>query len=252
MAHVARAELESLLRARKLDVTLTTSPGRNASDAAVEAVAATGVPALDAALGGGLRRGHLSEVIGARTTGRTTLVCHICAAAAARGEIVAIVDTYDRLDPASAATVGVDLSRVLWIRDRGDVPRALKAMNLVLQAGGFGTVILDLADARHPALRQIPMTTWMRLSRVIEGSQTVALLVGAEHLARSPGGVTITLGAADAGGVRWSGDGDRARLLRRIDLRPRIVTAHAVPGSRLSNGLLALRGMSASGRTDSA
>ncbi len=33
----------------------------------------------------------------------------------------------------------------------------------------------------------------MRLARVIEGSQTVALLVAAEHLARSPGGVTIVL-----------------------------------------------------------
>jgi hypothetical protein len=252
MTRVARAELESLLRARKLDVTLTSSPGRGATDIAGEPIAATGVLALDAALGGGLRRGHLSEIIGARTTGRTTLVCHICAAAAARGEIVAIIDAYDRLDPVSAAAAGVDLSRVLWIRDRGDVPRALKAMNLVLQAGGFGSVVLDLADASRPALRQIPMTTWMRLSRVIEGSQTVALLVGAEHLARSPGGVTITLGAADAAGVRWSGEGDRARLLDRIDLRPRVVTAHGGAGSRSSNGLLTPPGTSISDCRNSA
>jgi hypothetical protein len=217
----ARAELESLLRARKLDITLTTAAWRVTPE---DRVAATGVPALDAVLGGGLRRGHLSEIVGVRSSGRTTLLCQIAAAAMARGEIAAIVDTHDRFDPASAAAAGVDVSRLLWIRDRGDVSRALKAMNLVLQAGGFGIVALDLADVRIPALRQIPMTTWMRLSRVIEGSQTVALLVGAEHLARSPGGVTLALGGGEG---QWTGHGDRARLFRGVDVRPRVVAAHA-------------------------
>jgi hypothetical protein len=217
---LARAEIESLLRARKLDVTLTTS-GRILPE---DRVAATGLPALDAALGGGLRRGHLSEIVGPRSAGRTTLLCQILAAATARGEIAALVDTHDRFDPLSAASAGVNLSRLLWIRDRGDALRALKAMNLVLQAGGFGAVALDLADVRRPALRQFPVTTWMRLSRVIESSQTVALLVGAERLARSPGGVTIAL---DAGDVRWTGQNDRARLLRGIVARPRVIAAHA-------------------------
>ena len=47
-------------------------------------------------------------------------------------------------------------------------------MNLVLQAGGFGLVAFDLADVPRPALRQFPYTTWMRIARVIEGSQTAA------------------------------------------------------------------------------
>jgi recombination protein RecA len=224
MPQIARIELESLLRARKLDVTLTTSAWREPAE---DRVASTGIASLDTALGGGLRRGHLSEIVGARSTGRTTLLCEIFAAAAARGEMAALVDTHDRFDPASAAAAGVDLSRVLWIRDRGDAPRALKAMNLVLQAGGFGIVVLDLADARGTALRQFPWaaSTWMRLARVIEGSQTVALLVAAEHLARSAGGVTIALEAVNAD-VRWTGLADRARLLRGIDVRPRVIAAH--------------------------
>jgi len=212
----ARAELESLLRARKLDVTLPTSAARIQPE---DRVAPTGVATLDTALGGGLRRGHLSEIVGARSTGRTTLLVRIAAAAAARGEIAAIVDTHDRFDPVSAHAAGVDLSRLLWIRDRGDSARALKAMNLVLQAGGFGIVALDLTDVRGPALRQFPAATWMRLSRVIEGSQTVALLVGAEHLARSPGGVTIALASPDRGAVRWRGRSDRARLFGGIEPR---------------------------------
>jgi hypothetical protein len=220
----ARAELESLLKVRKLDVTLTTAVGRNAPE---DRAAPTGVPALDAALGGGLRRGHLSEIIGPRSTGRTTLLCQILAAAAARGEIAALVDTHDRFDPVSAAAAGLDLSRLLWIRDRGDAPRALKAMDLVLRAGGFGTVVLDLADVRSLALRQFPLTTWMRLTRVIEGSQTIALLLASEHLARSPGGATIALGSPDAASViRWTGTGHRARLLRGLDVRPRVIAAY--------------------------
>ncbi len=217
---LARAEIESLLRARKLDVTLTTSAGRSLPE---DRVASSGVPALDAALAGGLRRGHLSEIVGPRSAGRTTVLCQIIAAATARGEIAALVDTHDRFDPVSAASAGVDLSRLLWIRDRGDALRALKAVNLVLQAGGFGVVAMDLADVRRPALRQFPLTTWMRLSRVIEHSQTVALLLASERLARSPGGVTIAL---EAGGARWTGQTDRARLMRGVAVRPRVVTAY--------------------------
>ncbi len=225
MPRVARAELESLLQARKLDATLTTSAVWR--DAGEDRLASTGRPDLDAALDGGLRRGHLSEIVGRRSSGRTTVVGAILAAATGRGELVALVDTHDRFDPASAAGCGVDLSRLLWIRDRGDVLRALKAVNLVLQAGGFGVVVFDLADARGPELRQFPITTWMRLSRVIEGSQTVALLVGADRLARSPGGVTIALDRRDADrAIQWSGQDDRARLLRGVNVSPRVIGAH--------------------------
>ncbi len=217
MGHAARAELELLLRARRLDVTLTSA----APWAAVHRdVAPTGIAALDAALGGGLVRGHLSEIVGARSTGRFTVLCRTLAAAAERGEAVALIDTCDRFDPASAEAAGLDLSKLLWVRDTGDAPRALKAMNLVLQAGGFGVVAFDLADVPPMELRRFPYTTWMRIARVIEGSQTATVLVGTERLARSPGGVTIALETTQG---HWSGTADRARLLRAIEPRPRIV-----------------------------
>ena len=217
----ARAVIESLLRDRKLDVTLTSAhPWQEAAD-----VAATGVDAIDAGLGGGLRRGHLSEIVGLRSAGRTTVLCSVLASATSRGEVVALVDSCDRFDPSTGADAGIDLSRVLWIRETGDAARALKATNLVLQAGGFGVVAFDLADMPPMAIRQFPYTTWMRIARVIEGSQTTAVIVGSERIARSPGGVTIVLEDGPHARGWWHGDADRSRFLHHLEIQPRIVSA---------------------------
>jgi hypothetical protein len=224
----ALAHLETLLRDRKLDVTLTTSAlWRQGS----EERARTGVASIDAALGGGLSRGHLSEIVGPRSAGRTTVLCRALVAAVERGEAVALVDPCDRFDPVSASELGLDLERLLWVRGAGDASSgltALKAMNLVLQAGNFGLVALDLADVPGSSMRAFPFTTWLRMARVIEGSQTVAVLVGAEHLARSAGGVTIALDRpSDRTHITWRGTSHRARLLSAIELHARIITARA-------------------------
>jgi recombination protein RecA len=220
MASVLRAQLESLLRTKHLDRTLTTNlwaePGRD--------VAATGIRMLDEQLGGGLARGHLSEIVGPRSSGRSTVLCRMLAAAAERGEAVALVDVCDRFDPGSAAAAGVDLSKLLWVREPSDATRALKAITLVLQAGGFGLVAFDVADVPAAAIRQFPVTTWMRIARVIEGSQTVAVVIATERLARSPGGVTIALEPLpDLSRAQWTGAADRGRVLRGIDVRPRVI-----------------------------
>jgi hypothetical protein len=232
-----RAALESLLRARKLDVTLTDGPG--ALGPPPERLAPSGCPDLDAALGGGLRRGHLSEVTGAPSSGRTTIVVEAMAAAASRGEAVALVDSCDTFDPASAAARGLDLSRMLWVRLSTGLPstglraggagepeasRALKAFSLILQAGGFGLVVLDLADVAPAALRRFPCTTWMRIARIVEGSDTVTLLAGGERIARSAGGVTIACEPSPAG---WLGGAPRARLYKGVEPAPRVVRARA-------------------------
>lgn len=151
------------------------------------------------------------------------MMCRMFQAAADRGEAMALIDSCDRFDPASASGSGVDLSKLLWVRERGDGSRALKAMNLVLQAGGFGLVAFDLADVPPVALRQFPYTTWMRIARVIEGSQTTAVVIAAERIARSPGGVTIVLEPTDVSRAQWSGAADRARFLHGIELRTRVI-----------------------------
>ena len=240
MANQALAVLESALRERKLDRTLTTALPPLARDESV--LVPTGLATLDTCLHGGLPRGQLSEITGPRSSGRTMLLLQMIAAVTGSGELAALVDTFDRLDVASAVASGVDLDRLLWIR--GDaisgngprcpggeavwaghtpertVDRALKALNLVLQAGGFSLVALDLADVPVPALKRIPFTTWLRVQRVIEGSDTACVLIAPQPLARSAGGLTLSLTAR----ARWDGDADRSRYLTGAELTARVVS----------------------------
>jgi len=102
----------------------------------------------------------------------------------------------------------------------GFVNRALKALNLVLQAGGFACVVLDLADVPPAALTRIPFTTWLRVQRIIEGSDTGCVLLASQPLARSAGGLTLSL----TGRACWTGDADRNRHLTGADLTVRVVS----------------------------
>ena len=233
MANTALAVVEAALRARKLDRTLTTALPTIPRG---HGVAATDVDQLDACLRGGLPRGQLCEIVGPQSSGRTATTLQMLAAATQRGEIVALIDTFDRLDVASAAAAGITLERLLWIRGTAaSVPpspsppaslldrtldRALKALNLVLQAGGFGIVVIDLADTPIAALNRIPFTTWLRIQRTVEGSETVCLLLAPHAIARSAGGLTLTLGAQPA----WEGDADRSRRLTGLELGVRVVS----------------------------
>jgi hypothetical protein len=49
------------------------------------------------------------------------------------------------------------------------------------------------AEAPADALRRLPFTTWLRLQRMVEGSQTACVLVGSETMARSSAGLTLKL-----------------------------------------------------------
>ena len=195
MANNALARIESALRERKLDRTLTTALAPlERSDAA--AFIPFGVDAIDGVLRGGLPRGQVSEIAGSPSSGRTTLLLQLLSAATRGGEITALVDTCDRLDVASAAAAAIDLDRLLWIRGEIGPPdrvvdRAIKALMLVLQAGGFAVVAIDLADVHPRVLKSLPFTTWLRLQRIVEGSDTACLLVTPEPLARSAGGLTV-------------------------------------------------------------
>jgi hypothetical protein len=275
----ARAAVESLLRDRKLDRTLTTSRPLEASSPGVPFQ----VQALDTYLQGGMPAGQLSEVVGPTSSGRTSLVWQWMAAATRRGDTVALIDTFDRFDPASAVACGIDLDRLLWVRGQAisktagavdpvwlpgvrtvDGPgtmvertldRALKALNLVLQSGVCPAVVVDMGDVPVAALRRIPYTTWLRVQRVIEGSDTTCVLIAPEPLARSASGVTLHVQAPGAvtpapahpvmargplpadrvtTQAMWRGNGPRARRFDGLRFEARVASSRRQVSGRVS------------------
>ena len=231
MAVLARADLESLLHTKKLDRTLTRHPRPELE------YASTGHAALDAQLHGGVPRGQVSELIGPRSSGRTSLLRQALAAATWRGELVALVDALDAFDVESASAARIELDRLLWVRghvvtnpgmcrdlNQRAVEQAIKALTLVLQAGNFGLVVLDVAEAPREAIRRLPFTTWLRLQRMVEGTQTACVLVGTEPMARSSAGLTLRLGIGESGlgmrGVRF-----RGRLFEGFDVTASVARA---------------------------
>ena len=219
-AAVRLAQLESLLRDKKLDRTLSTAlpPLVQAPDRLVP----SGIDAVDAALTGGVPRGQISELVGSASSGRTTTMCRLLASATRAGELVAVVDALDRFDPATAAEAGLALPQLLWVRGQAlsktagaldpawvpgvraasgpgtllerTVDRAIKALNLIVQSGVCTLVVLDLIDVPAAGLARVPMATWLRIQRVIEGTDTVVLLLATAPVARSAGGLSVALG----------------------------------------------------------
>jgi recombination protein RecA len=225
MASAALTHLTSLLQARKLDGTLARqlNPDRPRTS--------TGVESLNHALAGGWPRGHLSEIVGPASSGRTSVVMATFAAATSRGGVVALVDVADRFDPESASDAGVDLDRVLWVRGPSltwgashstvidlAVGRGLRAFDLIVRAGGFAVVVLDLVDVPERAVRSLPSSTWLRLAHVHEGRDTVGLLVGTTPMGRSAGGVSISL----HGSGEWTGTSAESRLWSGLSVQAQL------------------------------
>jgi recombination protein RecA len=130
-------------------------------------------------------RGRISEINGPRSSGRTALLHAVLAASTGQDEYAALIDTSDAFDPCSAAAAGVRLEKLLWVRCGGNTEHALRAADLLLQAGGFGVVALDLIEAAPAALARIPPTAWFRFRRSIEPASTILLVLADRPLTKS-------------------------------------------------------------------
>jgi hypothetical protein len=186
----------------------------------------TGSEPLDRLLGGGWPRGAVSELCGRHTSGRTAVLLGSLAAALRRGEAAALVDVAGALDPGAALRAGVPLERLLWVRlpapfwetagrrrattvasypgQPGTPPEAsgqvartwvrkpLAAAELIVAAGGFGMVAIDLGEQ---ALG-VPTQAWVRLKRLAAAQGTVILVVTARRLEGVLGACALTLSDA--------------------------------------------------------
>jgi len=157
----------------------------------------SGVREIDA-LSGGLPRGCLTEICGPASSGRTSVLLAALAAATGRQEVCALVDISDAFNPHSAAAAGVNFEKMLWVRCgrlqkqsspqrhrntekiekiERPVKQGLRVVDLLLQSGGFGLVIIDLGDTPLKMARRIPLASWFRFQRAVEHTATVLFVV---------------------------------------------------------------------------
>ena len=159
----------------------------------------TGVSEVDA-LTGGLPRGAISEIFGPASSGRTSMMFSLLAYATTHDEVCAVVDVNDTFAPTAAAAAGINFDRLLWIRCGGSLENAFKAADLLLHAGGFGLVTLDMADVAGNEARRIISSWWYRFRRTVENKPTSILVMSEDACTRSCAALTLELN----GTPEWS------------------------------------------------
>ena len=171
------------------------------------------IEALDALLGGGFEPGQLVELVGSRSSGRFSTLLKMLATFTRSGEVAALIDLGNGLDPRSATGAGVDLSRLLWARPQ-HMKQALIATELLLNAG-FPLVVLDLGSPPVPGGRG-PEASWIRLARAAQKQRGV-LLVSSPYRVTSTA-AQVVVEARQRRAV-WQGHGAAPRLLGGLDAR---------------------------------
>jgi hypothetical protein len=151
----------------------------------------------------GLERGSLIEINGTKSSGRTSTSLYILAESICRGETCACIDLNNQFDPASLVQCGVVLNQLAWVRCHGNAEHAMRAADLLLHAGGFGVVLLDLCGANHQVLNRIPLSYWFRFRRAIENTPTILLICCEFPQARSCSRRSLQIQARKS---HWTGE----------------------------------------------
>ena len=301
-----RAQIEANL-AKRIPSALTPSPK------IAYTVAPTGIREIDELLHGGFPIGALSEIVGPECSGRTSLALTFVANLTQAGKVCAWVDVSDILHPESAAALGVDLSRLLWIRcgraresaplpvrglrlaekppnpkpglpqgggahprmeakglsaavsnllttaprctetqpktqplPKPPIPKqtgpqltpfpssqvkaapkgkswsrleqGLRVSDLLLQAGGFSCIVLDMGSLNAEYALRVPLATWFRFRAAAERLQSNVLLLTQHACSRNSAGLVLRLDPANVlskGGTIFTGLEHRVELARQ-------------------------------------
>jgi hypothetical protein len=190
----------------------------------------TGIPDVDA-LSGGVPRGCLTEIWGGTSSGKTSVMLATIAVATGRGESCVLIDASDSFDPASGHAAGIDFRKLLWVRcgERSSAsgsPRTqksserrleqvLKATDLILQSGGFGLIVLDLAGITEKFARRIPLASWFRFQRAVEHTKSALLVVSQSPCAQTCAAMAIFIEQSTIS-IQQSAKPAHAELLEKI------------------------------------
>jgi hypothetical protein len=143
----------------------------------------TGLETIDDAIGGGLPKSAITELISPNFSAGSALFIHLLLRRAYQnGFFLALIDGRDSFDP---QTAGNDVLRhLLWIRC-GQASQAVQAADFLLRDGNFPVVILDLVLNGAEELRKIPQTHWYRLQRLVESAPLAFLVLTRQSIISS-------------------------------------------------------------------
>lgn len=262
----------------------------------IRQVVATGIRSVDELLDGGLPLGAITEMVGPECSGGAALTLSFIAGMTQAAKVCAWIDVSDTFHPESAAAVGVDLTRILWIRcgvspitcgqpssqnsftftekylvpapvkkglhgggfgphPRGEmkglsnavgdflkpemtIPRcaepqpkvrterakfesisfqpskrtirtisrkpwsrieqALRVTDLLLQAGGFSAIVLDMGSIAPEHVSRVPLATWFRYRTAAKRTQASILLLTQHACSKSSAELVLRMRASNA------------------------------------------------------
>jgi hypothetical protein len=181
----------------------------------------TGLSFLDQAIGGGLPKGAITELISPRISAGSASLLHMLLQADSAGSPqprmlsgvadetpaaltdphtgrirpaanklsvlrpIALIDGRDSFDPSASDGLGNPcLYHLLWVRCI-EALDAIKAADLLLRDGNFPLVIVDLVLNPREELRKIPQTSWYRLQRLVEPAPTACLIMTRQGMVSS-------------------------------------------------------------------
>jgi recombination protein RecA len=193
-----------------------------------QSLIATGITEIDA-ITGGIPLSALTEICGSdlASSGKTTVLLSLLAQASQK-HFCAVVDSGDCFDPASAEAAGVRLQRLLWVRcgksqsKLRPLEQAFKATDMLIQAGGFGLIVVDLSSISERLVRNVPLTTWFRFNRVVEKLPMALVFLEQKPHATSCAALVLNLKSKAAASSRKLFTGFRleAEVLRTREKRP--------------------------------
>lgn len=99
-----------------------------------------------------------------------------------------------QLDPAHLARNRSANVHAPWRR----IEQSLRVTDLLLQAGGFGAIVLDLGGIAPEQVSRIPLATWFRYRAAAERTQASVLLLTQYACSKSSAGLVLRL---ESGGV---------------------------------------------------
>src|ERR1700722_2811478 len=181
----------------------------------------SGLAPLDALIDGGIPRGRISEITGRAGSGKTSIAASFAAFATRRGEVAAWLDASGSFDPESMAAAGVELRRMLWasMKSASQLARAtlphsrfaagplarhqsaiVKAAELVLEAGGFGLVVVDFGEAP----RALTYASSLRIAHAAERSGAAVIAIAPWRVWRTFAALSIAASRAEISFSRFA------------------------------------------------